>query len=106
MAAGKTQANRGLQLAYDYTVRNFISDGNNEIILVTDGLFSLSAQDRQRIQAERRIVLSSVGLGNDPKALALLRQLSVGAGGSFIHLRRAGDGTEALLEEVKARSRR
>jgi hypothetical protein len=106
VAAGETKANQGLELAYDYTIRNFVEDGNNEIILVTDGMFSLSAQDRQRIKANGRIVLSVVGLGSDPKALANLRKLANGAGGSFIHIQNPETGTEALLEEVKARSRR
>ncbi|EMS32993.1 von Willebrand factor type A domain protein [Mariniradius saccharolyticus AK6] len=105
-AAGETKANKGLELAYDYTVRNFVEDGNNEIILVTDGLFSLSTQDRQRINANRRIILSVVGLGNDGKALSNLRKLATGTKGSFIHIQNHETGTEALLEEVKSRSRR
>jgi len=105
VATGKTRAVQGLQLAYDYTEQNFIADGNNEIILVTDGLFSLSAQDRQRIKANRRIVLSVVGLGKDRKALSSLRKLAQRASGSFIHIRGADTDTEVLLEEVKARSR-
>lgn len=105
IADGKTQANRGLQLAYDYTLRNFIDGGNNQIILVTDGQFRLTAQDRQRIGGNRRIVLSVVGLGSNPRALAHLRQLAGIARGSFIHLQNPTTGTEALLEEVKFRSR-
>ena len=105
VAGGRTKANRGLELAYDYTGRNFIDDGNNEIILVTDGEFNLSAPDRQLINANRRTVLSVVGLGNDPKALNNLRRLAARAGGSFIHIQDAETDTEALLEEVKARSR-
>ncbi|MGB0524534.1 MAG: VWA domain-containing protein [Flammeovirgaceae bacterium] len=105
VATGETKANRGLQLAYDYTGQNFIDDGNNEIILVTDGQFSLSAQDRQRIETNQRIVLSTVGLGKDFKALINLRKLAARASGSYIHIQHAETGTEALLEEVKARSR-
>jgi Mg-chelatase subunit ChlD len=105
IADGSTKANRGLQLAYDYTGQNFIDGGNNEIILVTDGQFSLSAQDRQRMKGNRGIVLSAVGLGDDRKALASLRKLAASASGSFIHIRSAETDTEALLEEVKARSR-
>ncbi|MEL7122597.1 MAG: VWA domain-containing protein [Bacteroidota bacterium] len=105
VAAGTTKANQGMQLAYDYTRRNFIEDGNNEIILVTDGQFNLSAQDRQRIEDNRRIVLSVVGLGNDRKALANLQMLASKASGSFIHIKSAETDTEVLLEEVKVRSR-
>ncbi|MEM6965063.1 MAG: VWA domain-containing protein [Bacteroidota bacterium] len=105
VATGKTKANKGLQLAYDYTERNFIDDGNNEIILVTDGLFSLSPQDRRRIKGNRSIVLSVVGLGNDANAIGNLRKLAAKANGSFIHIKRAETDTEALLEEVKTRSR-
>ncbi|MEM6394985.1 MAG: VWA domain-containing protein [Bacteroidota bacterium] len=106
VASGKTKANQGLQLAYDYTTQNFIADGNNEIILVTDGLFSLTAQDRQRIQSDNDIVLSTVGLGDNREALRELRKLATITDGSFIHIQNAETDTEALLEEVKVRSRR
>lgn len=105
-AAGRTKANRGLELAYAYTSRNFIGQGNNEIFLVTDGLFRLSEEDQQRIEANQRIVLSAVGLGDDRNALNNLRELAESTQGSFIRIRNARKGTEALLEEVKVRSRR
>lgn len=106
VASGATKTNLGLQLAYDYTAQNFIDDGNNEIILVTDGQFNLSAQDQQRIEDNDRIALSVVGLGNDRKALANLRKLAAKSNGSFIRIKNTDNGTEVLLEEVKARSRR
>ncbi len=105
-AGGKTKANMGLQLAYDYTVQNFIEEGNNEIILVTDGQFDLTEQDRKRIKNNRHIVLTVVGLGNDPKALANLKKLAAKSNGSFIHITSDETSTEALLEEVKSRSHR
>ena len=105
IANGQTRANRGLQLAYDYTEQNFIEEGNNEIILVTDGEFSLSEQDRKRIADNDRIVLSVVLLGDNTKARRTLPELAASANGSFIRIRNAETGTEALLEEVKARSR-
>ncbi|MEM6719414.1 MAG: VWA domain-containing protein [Bacteroidota bacterium] len=105
VATGRTRANQGLQLAYDYTNQNFIDDGNNEIILVTDGLFKLSTQDRRRIQANTNIVLSTVGLGDNQNALNNLRKLATETSGSFIRIRSVETDIEALLEEVKARSR-
>jgi Mg-chelatase subunit ChlD len=105
VAAGRTRANQGLQLAYDYTEENFIQNGNNEIILVTDGLFRLSTQDRQRIEDNLGIVFSTVGLGENRNALNNLRTLATKTNGSFIHILHADTDIEALLEEVKARSR-
>ncbi|MEM1357288.1 MAG: VWA domain-containing protein [Bacteroidota bacterium] len=105
VAAGTTKANRGLALAYDYTQRDFIENGNNEIMLVTDGQFRLLAEDHQRITANQQIVLSVVGLGDNRKALTNLRQLAGRTQGSFLRIREAKRGTEALLQEVKARSR-
>ena len=106
VADGVTKANKGLQLAYDYTEQHFIDNGNNEIILITDGQFKLSGQDRQRIGANSGIVLSAVAIGTEPQALTNLRRLAASTSGSFIHIRHVETGTEALLEEVKARSRR
>lgn len=106
VADGVTKAHQGLRLAYDYTQEQFIDTGNNEIILVTDGQFDLSVEDRQRISANRGIVLSVVGLGTDPQALSNLRKLAARSNGSFINIRSTATATEMLLEEVKVRSRK
>lgn len=106
VADGSTRANRGLQLGYEYTNQNFIEDGNNEIVLVTDGRFRLSEKDRQRIADNPQIILSTVGLGGNKEALKNLRKLARQSRGSFIRIGNEESGTEALLEEVKARSKR
>jgi hypothetical protein len=105
VANGNTKANRGLELAYEYTNQNFIKGGNNEIILVTDGEFTLSEQDRKLIENNSAIVLSVIGLGDDNRAISNLRRLAMSAGGSFIHIQNIKTANKALLEEVKARSR-
>lgn len=105
-ADGRSRANRGLEVSYAYTARNFLRDGNNEVILVTDGKFRLSASDHQRIEDNQDITLSTVGLGTDKDALKTLKKLARKSRGSFIHIKDDESGTEALLEEVKKRSRR
>lgn len=104
-ANGNTKANRGLELAYEYTNENFIKGGNNEIILVTDGEFRLSEQDRKLIEDNSDIILSVIGLGDDKRSLSNLRRLAMRAGGSFIHIQNIKTANQALLEEVKTRSR-
>lgn len=74
--------------------------GNNEVILVTDGLFTLSLQDQQRIEANRRVVLSTVGLGKDRKAMGNLRRLARKVRGSFI--RKARNGHRSLAAGSKS----
>ncbi len=103
--SGSTKANKGLQMAYSYVDQNFMSNGNNEIFLLTDGHFELSKSDKRKLESHPEIVLSIVGIGKDVKALAELRKLADISKGSYINIRRLIIDTQALLEEVKLRSK-
>jgi hypothetical protein len=104
--AGATKANEGLSLAYNHMRNQFIRKGNNEILLATDGRFKLTPEDEQRIANNRDITLSVIAFGNNEKAIESLKKLANQSGGSFLHIRsRDANASDALLEEVKRRSR-
>ena len=49
-AGGSTAGGAGIQLAYDIAKKNFIKNGNNRIILATDGDFNVGARSDQAME--------------------------------------------------------
>ena len=68
-AGGSTAGGAGIQLAYKVAVENFIKEGNNRVILATDGDFNVgtsSDAELQRMIEEKRksgVYLSVLGFG-------------------------------------------
>lgn len=71
-AGGSTAGGAGLKLAYDEAARNFITGGNNRIILATDGDFNVGESSNggmERLVEEKRrqgvfITVLGFGMGN------------------------------------------
>jgi Mg-chelatase subunit ChlD len=111
-AEGITAGSAGLEQAYKLIEKGYIVDGNNQIILATDGVFRISAAHRKTVEhqaqsLEKPIVLSVVALGEDEAALNMLKKLSQTGKGSFLHLQKESPGAvDALLNEITLRSRR
>lgn len=68
-AGGSTAGGEGIELAYDLASRNFIKNGNNRIILATDGDFNVGASSdeamEELIEEKRKsgVFLSVLGFG-------------------------------------------
>jgi len=111
-AEGITSGSAGLDQAYKLIEKGFIADGNNQIILATDGAFRLSAANRKTVDAfaksiDKPVILSVVALGADEAALNMLKKLSETGKGSFLQLvKDSPSDIEALLNEITLRSRR
>ena len=59
-AGGSTAGGAGLMLAYKIAERNFVRDGNNRIILATDGDFNVGVSDNKSME---QLVEEKRGLG-------------------------------------------
>jgi Mg-chelatase subunit ChlD len=110
-AAGVTAGSAGIKKAYELAESAFVTDGNNQVILATDGVFRVSAKDKKMIEkfaasTDKKIILSVTGFGNQEDALNMLKGLSTLGNGSFIHIRNERESVNALLEEIKGRSKR
>jgi len=109
---GLTNGVRGLETAYDLAWNGFVPDGNNQIILATDGEFSGSHQSEPQIMkqvkvnAERGVLISIISFGEDREALVRLRKIARIGKGSYIHIKGAEESPDILIEEIKARSKR
>jgi Ca-activated chloride channel family protein len=49
-AGGSTAGGQGIQLAYDVARRHFLDDGNNRVILATDGDFNVGVTDNAELE--------------------------------------------------------
>ncbi len=101
-AEGKTNIQQGLQKAYTVAQEHYISQGNNRIILVSDGGFPLHSQTLQIAQQGRQndIQLSTLYMGHaEEEARARLLPLARQGGGNYTHVE-AQNAQKALIREV------
>jgi hypothetical protein len=106
---GNTKGNKAIQFSLEMTLKNYIEQGNNMIIMATDGQFPF--RDRDYVKwtqtvGEKNVVLSVVALGEQPKALANLKEISKKGKGSFIHITTEKKAESAVFDEIEKRSRK
>jgi Mg-chelatase subunit ChlD len=113
--SGLTYGVNGLQTAYDLLQYYFIGDGNNQIILATDGLFSSAnaslteneLNKEVRKQASNNgIKLSVIGFGQDDEGQRLMQKLANNGEGQFIQIKNPWEAKTVLVEEIKLNSKR
>lgn len=106
-AGGKTKGNKAILKAQQIAQKHFIENGNNEVILCTDGKFGFYKKDQEQFisnQNNKAIVVSTVGFGSDKEARDNLKEIAKLGKGSFIPVNGKADFESKLLDEVKLRS--
>lgn len=102
---GGTNANRGLQLAYEVAARNIIPRGNNRIILASDGEFSINSTTESLIAENLRhgiaLTVFYFGLPNHERVIQRLQRLAELGKGNFRQIT-PKNASRALLEEAQA----
>ena len=107
---GYTHGVKGLETAYDIIKQHYIENGNNQIIISTDGVFNGPHFDEQEVykvvreQEREGIVLSVVGFGDDVSGKRLMKRMANYGNGSFIPFERGSSTASALTEEIRERS--
>ncbi|MCB0509473.1 MAG: VWA domain-containing protein, partial [Bacteroidetes bacterium] len=111
---GLTYGVNGLQTAYELLQYYYIGDGNNQIILATDGLFSsvnapiteneLNKEVRKQA-SNNNIRLSVIGFGQDEEGEKLMQKLASNGEGQFIQIKNPWEAKTVLIEEIKLNSR-
>ena len=108
-AKGMTRGNKAIHYALDMAIRNYLPDGNNQIILASDGVFSFKDYDYRAWTekvGDKKIYLSALAFGRDSKALGNLREISEKGSGSFIHIKSRKVAQSAIFDEIEQRSRK
>jgi Ca-activated chloride channel homolog len=99
-AGGSTAGGAGIQLAYKIAKENFIKEGNNRVILATDGDFNVGASSDGELvrmieeKREQGVFLSVLGFGMGNLQDAKMEQLADKGNGNYAYI-------DSLLEAKK-----
>lgn len=106
---GATSGSKGFKMAYQEVIKNLIIDGNNQVIVATDGAFK--EEDNAKIKKlvkkhkSKNIKTSVVGIKSNSKTSEKLQKLSQLGEGSFIYIEDFDLSKKVLIEEVKKQSK-
>lgn len=106
-AKGLTKGNKAILFSLDVALKNYISNGNNQIILATDGKFRFYPDDQKLYlskQGDKQVKLSTMAFGNDKDAMKNLKEIAEIGKGNFIHIKSRAKAKEQLLDEIKQNS--
>ncbi|MGZ7042718.1 MAG: vWA domain-containing protein, partial [Thermoanaerobaculia bacterium] len=105
-AGGSTAGAEGIELAYKTAQDNFRSDGNNRVILATDGDFNVGAtsfDDLQKmIEGKRKtgIFLTCLGVGTDNYKDSMLELLADKGNGNYSYLDTPREAEKVFKREL------
>lgn len=105
-AGGSTAGGAGIEMAYQVAKENFLPNGNNRVILATDGDFNVGpssdAELIRLIEAKRDdgIFLTVLGLGTGNYQDAKMEQLANKGNGNYAYLDSLLEAKKALVTEM------
>ena len=105
-AGGSTNGGEGIQLAYKVAQDNFISNGNNRVILATDGDFNVGVSSDEAlvklIESKRKsnIFLSVFGFGRGNLNDSMMEKLSNKGNGNYAYIDSNQEARKALGNQV------
>jgi Ca-activated chloride channel homolog len=106
-AGGSTAGGQGIKLAYKIAEENFIKDGNNRVVLATDGDFNVGASsdnDMQRLIEEKRksgVFLTCLGYGMGNYKDSKMEVLANKGNGNYAYIDNIQEANRFLGKEFK-----
>ncbi len=107
-AGGSTAGSEGILLAYKIAGENFLKDGNNRVILATDGDFNVgisSIQDLEALISAKRnegVFLTVLGVGRESYHDRRMETLADKGNGNYTYLDRPDEARRAMVEQMGA----
>jgi len=107
-AGGSTAGGAGVKLAYQVALDNLIDDGNNRVILATDGDFNVgtsSTSDLVRLIEEKRkdgIYLTITGFGMGNYKDGRMEQISNAGNGNYFYIDNIKEARKVFVSEMRA----
>jgi Ca-activated chloride channel family protein len=104
-AGGSTAGGEGIRLAYEVAERNFIKNGNNRVILATDGDFNVGVSSdaaMEKLITEKRetgIFLTCLGYGMGNYKDSKLEILADKGNGNYAYIDNIQEAEKQLVEE-------
>ena len=105
-AGGSTAGAEGIELAYQIAKDNFKEDGNNRVILATDGDFNVGAtsfDELQKLIEDKRksnIFLTCLGVGTDNYKDSMLELLADKGNGNYSYLDTPREAEKVFKREL------
>ncbi|MBT3378677.1 MAG: VWA domain-containing protein [Lentisphaerae bacterium] len=105
-AGGSTNAGEGIELAYKVAAENLLKDGNNRVILCTDGDFNVGLTDRGELtrfvaeEAKKGIQLTILGYGMGNYKDDMLETLSNSGDGNYGYIDSRNEARKVFVEEL------
>lgn len=108
VAEGSTQAVKGIEKAIKVGQSSFIENGNNQIILATDGDFDIGSRNeslRAKIEktANEGLTITALGMNNDFQTRKTLKEISDLGNGEYIRIKNFRQ-VDLLLDHIKSNS--
>lgn len=107
-AGGSTAGGAGIKLAYKVALDNLIEDGNNRVILATDGDFNVGASstsDMVRLIEDKRdegIFLTITGFGMGNYKDGRMEQISNSGNGNYFYIDNIKEAKKVFVTEMRA----
>lgn len=104
-SGGSTAGAEGIRQAYQLAQQNFVKDGNNRIILATDGDFNvgITNQDELKGFVERKrkagVFLSVLGFGQGNYNDSLMQALAQNGNGNAAYIDNLNEARKVLVDE-------
>ncbi len=106
-AQGMTAGGDGMKLAYRQAKEHYIEEGNNQVIMATDGKFNKGNMNLDRLvekNYEKGIGLTVLGIKNKPEDAESMKAIANIGGGRFLLIENYEDSKELLISEIKRTS--
>ena len=107
-AEGSTAGGKGIQLAYEVARQNFMPEGNNRVILASDGDFNVGISSESELvqliedYRDRGVFLSVLGFGMGNLKDAKMEQLADKGNGNYAYIDRPLEAKKVLVKEMGA----
>jgi Ca-activated chloride channel homolog len=105
-AGGSTAGGAGIQLAYKVAKENFLTTGNNRVILATDGDFNVGVSSDGELvrlieqKREQGVFLSVLGFGTGNYQDAKMEQLADKGNGNYAYIDTLKEARKVLVEQM------
>lgn len=105
-AGGSTAGGEGIKLAYQIARENFIKNGNNRVILATDGDFNVGvssdAEMVRLIEKERNggVFLTVLGFGTGNYKDSKMEQIADKGNGNYYYIDNLNEAKKVLVQEL------
>jgi Ca-activated chloride channel family protein len=107
-ANGFTAGGEGLKLAYAKACNAMIHNGNNEIIMATDGAFNSGGENVYKLAKKYNkagVKITVIGVKNKKFDKIAMKELALQGGGNYIDMQTFEEGKEMLVDEIKTSSK-